>query len=362
MDSGLLWLLLFPVIWPVVALFWLRDTICWREMLLNIVIVVVVVAGVWYAGKYTDMADTEVWNGEITKKYRDHGTYVVSYPCNCVTTCSGGKTRVCSTHCQTCHTTHYTVTWGAKSTAGDIRLDHRDSTSRSVYNTPDPKQYKDCAVGQPASVEHSYTNYVKAVPESLFHLNPRLDQYADKIPAYPRVFNYYRINRVLNVGSQIDVKPLNDLLNDRLKKIGPKKQVNFVVIVTEIDDPNYKFAVENAWLAGKKNDLIVYIGLDGDKITWADATVWIKNAGNEMTAVVVRDHLTALKTFDTVKVADALSGVAMEHYKRPEMQQYEYLLDEIDPPLWAVILALILSIGGSLLLTYYFHKNEVFDK
>ncbi len=355
MDNGLVWLLLFPAFWPVVAWLWLRDTICWREMLLNIVIILVTVSGVWYAGKYHNMSDTEIWNGEITRKHRDHGSYVVSYPCNCRST---GKTTTCST----CHQTHYTVDWDAESTAGHIDLDHADWTSAAVYLLPDPPQYKNCQPGQPASVEHDYTNYVKAVPESLFHLNPALNQYEKMVPAYPRVFNYYHINRVLSVGAKIDTVPLNEMLNERLRPLGPKKQVNFVVILTEIDDPNYRLAVENAWLAGKKNDLIIYIGLDSEKITWADATVWIHNDGNEMTAVVVRDALNALGTYDAAKVADILSGVAMEQYKRPKMEHFEYLLDEIDPPLWVVILALLLSIGGSLGLTYYFHTHEVFEK
>lgn len=355
MDNGLLWLLLFPIISPFIMWVWLRDTICWKEMALNIVLIVAAVAGVWYAGKYHDMSDKEIWNGAITKKSRDHGSYVVSYPCNCH---SCGKN--CTT-CSTCHTTHYTVDWDAESTAGHIDLDHADWTSPAVYALPDPPQYKECYVGQPASVEHNYVNYVKAVPESLFHLNPELNQYDKQIPAYPRVHSYYKINRVLSVGSKLDVKPLNDLLNEKLKEIGPKKQVNFVVIITEIDDPNYRLAVENKWLAGKKNDLIIYIGLDGTKITWADATVWIKNDGNEYTAVFVRDTLNSIGEFDTVKVADALT-TAMEYYKRPKMERFEYLLDEIDPPLWVVILALLLSIGGSLGLTYFFHTRKVFGK
>lgn len=360
MDNGLLWLLLFPVISPLVMWMWLRDTICWKEMLLNIVLVVVVVAGVWYAGKYHDMSDTEIWNGEIVSKHRDHGTYLESYSCNCRTSCSGGKYRSCTTHCSTCYRRHYTVDWNAKSTAGNFTFDHADWTSAAVYALPDPASYKNCEPGQPASREHSYTNYVKAVPESLFHLNPQLNQYDTKIPTYPRVHSFYKINRVLSVGASVDVKPLNDMLNERLEKLGPKKQVNFVIIVTEIDDPNYRLAVENAWLAGKKNDIIVYIGLDGEKITWADATVWIKNDGNEMTAVVIRDALNAIGSYDAAKISNALSDLTLAHYKRPHMERYEYLLDEIDPPLWAVILALILSIGGSLGLTYYFHKNEVF--
>lgn len=354
MDTGLIWLLLFPLFWPFIAWRWLRDTICPREMAINIVIVALLVGGVWYAGKYIDMADTEILNGQIISKHRDHGTYTVSYPCNC-------RTINKVTSCSTCHTKHYTVDWTAKSTVGKIRLDHADWTSPAVYALPDPSQYKECEAGQPASVESEYTNYVKSAPDSLFHLNPSLNKFDKDVPDYPRVVNYYRINRVISVGAKVDVKPLNDLINESIKVVGAQKMLNIIVILTEHDDQNFKFAVENKWLAGKKNDIIVYIGLDGEKITWADATVWIRNSGNELLAVQLRDSVESIGTYDVEKISLAIMESAKD-YTRPKMESYEYLLDEIEPPLWAVIIAALIAVLGSLGLTYYFHNNRTFDK
>lgn len=307
------------------------------------------------------MSETEIINGEITAKKRVHGSYIESYSCNCVTTCRpSGKTTSCSTHCQTCFRTHYTVDWFAESTIGRINLDRNDWTSPAVYALPDPDQYKRCEVGQPAAREHDYLNYIKAVPESLFHLNPMLTVYDKFIPHYPRVFDFYRVNRVLNVGTDIDVTKLNDLLNQKLKKLGPSKQVNVIVILTNIQEPTFKFAIENAWLAGNKNDVIVYLGLDGKKIVWADATVWVKNTGNEYAAVLLRDKIKDLGIFDETQISNTVAATIAAEYTRPEMEKFEYLLDQIQPPLWVVILAVLISIGGSLGLTYYFHKNEVF--
>jgi len=60
------------------------------------------------------------------------------------------------------------VDWYAKSTVGNIKFDSEDRESRSVYDYPNPPAYSNCAIGQPAALEHSYVNYVQAVPQSLF--------------------------------------------------------------------------------------------------------------------------------------------------------------------------------------------------
>ena len=49
-----------------------------------------------------------------------------------------------------------------------------------------------------------------------------------------------------------------------------------------------------------------------------------------------------------------------KHYKKMNMEDYEYLKDNIEPPTWVLILAAIVSIGGSIGLTFFFYKNDVF--
>ena len=360
--EALLILLLFPLAWPFIAKRIWHDSINWTEMTIQIVGVCVLTAVTWQLGVYGQTQDTEIWNGQITKKEVNDGHYTTTYQCNCRTTSCG---KDCSTTtCDTCYEDHYTRSYDGLSTAGNFTFDSIDTTSRMRRNAFGPPQsYTNCVIGEPASREHSYTNYVQAVPESLFHDDSAINTYADKVPAYPRVHNHYKLNRVIQVGVNYAYSGnLNDKLNNALKTLGPAKQANIIVILTEIDDQSYRYAVERTWLGGEKNDIVVFIGLDGTTITWTDVMTWALNEGNELFHVTLRDELQAMKTIDDVQVfSDTVVKNVKGLYDRPEMKDFEYLKDAIDPPTWVIILAIIFAIGGSVGLTFVFHRYEVDD-
>lgn len=359
----LLLLLIIPVVWPVIAKhIWDRD-INYQEMALQIGIVSMAVVAMFLIANNSQTHDTEIWNGQVVNKTRDHGQWTESYQCNCRTVTRGsGNNRYTTTVCSTCYRKHYTVTWKAHTTVGKVTIEHLDRTSRSVYKSPDPKFYVDINKGDPVSLPKSYENYVKAVHESLF--NDKTDEkYLGKIPEYPRIFKHYNINRVLNVGAKVDSKEilsLNERLNLDLRTLGKEKQVNIIVILTGINDPSYRYAVENKWLGGKKNDVIVFLGVNPDhEILWADGMTWAKNMGNELLQVKLRDDLESLKEFNVENVEKVIVSNIKTHYKRPEMKKFEYLKDEIVPSdaaiIWIVLITLLLS--GTL--TYVFYRNDL---
>lgn len=353
----LLLLLFFPIVIPFIAKRLWDGEITWQEMFLQLMIVVVGVLVMWYAARAGQMLDKEVWNGYVTAKDRDHGSYVVSYPCNCRTV---GK----STSCDICTDTRYTVTWTAKTTVGDVRLGHEDSTSSLVYLTPDPQAYKDCAVGEPASIEHAYANYVKAANSSLFHKKKRLDEKLyENVPVYPTVHDFYKFDRVLQAWSDIptvELKKLDALLDDALKTMGAEKQVNVIVIASGVyDNPAFKYAVEEQWLGGKKNDVVVILGAKGNEIHWADAMTWANNKGNELLAVKLRDSLSEVKQYDPDIIAQKIVTEVSAHYVRPQMSDFEYLLDEITPGPKMMIAIIFFIVAGSVVLTIIFHRHNV---
>ncbi len=355
-------LLLFPMVWPFIAKSIFHTRITWLEMGINIVGVVFLVSIVWFAGTYSQTHDTEIWNGQLVSKHREHGHYIESYSCNCRTTCSGsGNTRSCRSVCQTCYRDHYTVDWFANTSIGNIRFDYKDWTSRAVYALPDPDNYVKAYEGEPVSLERSYTNYVKGAPESLFNTQRALSN-EFTIPTYPRVYNLYHINRVVTVRSPTSKQynaDLNKLLNEQLKTVGALKQVNLIVILTSITNANYRHAVENAWLGGKQNDVVVFIGLDQQNIVWADVMTWALNTGNENLHVELRDAINSLKQLnDPQQLSDTIIQYVKASYDRPHMEKFEYLKDRIVPPTWVLIITIILAIGGSIGLTVVFHRID----
>jgi hypothetical protein len=354
--ENLLWLLILPVTIPFIAAAVLKKSINYQEAIVQAVIMSLLIASAWAVGSWNATSDTEVWNGYIISKSRVHDTYEDPYDCMCTTDKDGNRS------CQTCYETRYTVDWTAQSTVGNFTFKRLDTSSRSVYNTPDPADYAACNKGDPASREHSYTNYVQAVPDSLFASNKALaSQFAGKIPSQPRVYAHYNYDRVINQGvlTAAEQKVLEDDIDNALKSMGASHQANIIVILTGITDPNFKVAVENTWLGGEKNDVVVFLGVSGNQIVWVDVMTWALNSGNELLQVKLRNDLSAMKTMDADGVSKTIVSNVKAHYIRPKMKDYEYLEDAVQPSDTMIIVILLLSIFGSAGMTYFFHKNDV---
>ena len=172
----ILWILLVPVIWLIVAKVWLHTTFSWPEFATSLGIITILVVVTILGSKWGATSDTEIWNGQVTKKEVDDGWYQRSYDCNCTSySCGTSKSPRTCERCQTCYEDHYTRSYDGFSTVGNWTFDSIDTTSRMRRNTfGPPDSYTKCKVGDPASREYTYDNYVQAVPESLFHDESKL--------------------------------------------------------------------------------------------------------------------------------------------------------------------------------------------
>ena len=316
---------------------------------MGVIISMGIFAGALYGSRASATADTELINGEIVDKTREHGSYQRSYDCNCrkVSSCSGsGKNRSCSTStkCDTCYEDRYTVKWRAISTVGTFTIDSLDRSSRSVYAAPDPQRYTIIQKGEPACVQRSYTNYIRGVPQSI--LRPAAAEvkakYAGKIPAYPiHVYDFYRVNRFVAAGLAVpEANVWNQGISEIAKVVGPLKQANVVVVVTSYD-PDFFYALQDAWVNGKKNDVIVVIGQKqyGGPAEWVRVMALTKS---DILQVTLRDSILELPNISSNAVLPVIKGVILKNYDRKEMKDFKFLEDQIDPPTWVIAT----SLGG----------------
>ena len=358
----LLVLLAIPFLIAVFSKLVLHQSITLQEFFLQLVITMSFTGILYLIGNTYQTTDTEIHNGYVISKSVDKGHYLDPYDCRCRNVCSGsGEYRTCSRVCQTCYEDRYTKTWSAKTSVGNFNFKHVDRSSKSsAWNEPDPIEYINCKQGEPASREKTFTNYVKAVPDSLFNNKTLMsDPSSVIIPEYPRVYDFYKINRVLNPNNiDVDTATLNTLLNESLKQLGKEKQVNIIVILTSYEFPDYRFLVENEWLGGKKNDVVLFLGLHETKILWVDVMTWALNSDNENFVIALRDDLKIKGVYDPQFIKDSLYTNIMALYDRPEMSDYEYLKDDFSPPTWLIIMIIILNIVGGLALTYVFNRVE----
>ena len=359
MDPIIYVLIFIGIATPFIVKHVLKDTITWWEMLAQCGILLIVGTVSTLLAIKASVLDTEILNGRVTGKEQDSVSCEHSYSCNCHWTGSG-KNRHRS--CSTCYEHSHDYDWILHSDVGDIEIDRIDR-----QGTHEPPRWTKAREGDPVAMPHSYDNWVKAVDYSLFHKGP-VDEVVpglvsdqEVLPAYPlRIYDYHYDDRVILDGVTLtDLPDWNKDLALRLRELGPKKQANLVIVITDALSPRYAARLEDAWLGGKKNDVVTVISLDTTaaekKIRWVRSFGWSKNA---MVYVSLRDSLMAVPSFDRKTVIETIASVVEKDYERMPMQEFEYLKSRVRLSTETRIGLLILTAIAWIATTWYFHHNQ----
>ena len=211
--------------------------------------------------------------------------------------------------------------------------------------------------GEPVSASHSYTNYIKAAPDSLFRKQGLVEQYQKVLPNYPgQIYDYYRINRFVTVGvGGFDTKAWNKGLSELNARVGAPKQANVIVVLTNQQSDKYYHALRQHWLGGKKNDIVVVLGVEDRKINWAHIMSWSKS---DLFNIKLRDALLELGEVEREKVLALTEANVVKHFQRKPMSDFEYLESSITPTtgqlFWAMLINLLISVGLGL---YMYHND-----
>lgn len=345
----LLLLLVIPVGWPFIAKAVWKQEYSFQELTLNVLIAALLAYGLWHAGRYVEMRDVEIVNGAITGKSRVRVSCEHSYSCNCRKDSKGHRT------CDTCYDHLNDYDWVLKSSVNGQTFTIKRVDRQGIR---EPQRYSIAQVGDPVAVEHAHVNYVKAARGSLFHDKGEvLTNLA--IPTYPNtVYDYHYANRVLSAGVAVpDMTEWNRDIAMALREVGPRKEVNFVVAFANTANPTYAQALERAWVGAKKNDVVLVLGTPKyPEISWVRVLSWTDRQDFK---VRLRDDVLDLKTVDRAKIVELLVSNTDRMFARKSMADFEYLKWEIDPPLWASVLAFFLSAGASVGMSIYFSRNTV---
>lgn len=332
--------------------------ICWKEfgVMLGVQLIV---AGISAAICYHQtLADEETINSYVVNKKQNWVSCRHSYSCNCRTVSSGsGKNKTSYVKCDTCYEHSNDWDWDVYDAIGRVftidRVDRR--------GTREPPRWTAVQMGEPTARTQSYDNYVKAAPDTLFRHQGLVEKFAGKIPEYPQDrYDYYRMDRLVRVnGAQVeDPQYWNADISQLNAEMGTKKQANVVVVVTRDMPQEYFFALEQAWVGGKKNDVILVVNLDHNrKPTWASVMAW---ESNEIFKIKVRDEIMDRPTVDRWDVVDVLKRNIVQYHVRKPMKDFEYLTASIVPSTGQWLATLIIGFIIGLGLAVFFHHNEVF--
>lgn len=300
---------------------------------------------------YSNVSDTEVWNGRIVKKEKNEVHCEHSYSCNCHESCTGsGSNRSCSQVCDTCYRHFEDYDWDIyTSNHEEITISRVDDQGKQ-----EPPRWSKAELGEPTAVEHDYVSYIKASPDSLFRRQGLKEKYQAKLPKYPEVSDYYRINRFISLIPNQDHKKWNNGLNEINGDLGARKQANVLVVLTN-EGPEYFYALEEHWLGGKKNDIVLVIGMNEAAPAWANVMAWTTS---EIFKVKLRDQVMELKEISPEAVLPILVSNVDTYFQRKPMSDFAYLKASIKPSILQWVLSLLIGFGVSGGLAWYFHHNE----
>lgn len=349
-------LLLIPLLIGLAGLILGKGLITWKELIAQEAAVVAFIGAGYLIALHARTSDTEIWNGVIARKWQGTEHCCHSYPCNCHEVCSGsGKDRSCHEHCDTCYRHSHDIDWNATTSNGETAF---SDGCNSPGSSP-PARWNAIIVGEPTAIEHSYTNYIKGNPDSILRRTGAQERFASRIPAYPEVYDHYRANRFLAAGVAVpELGRLNARLSEINARLGAPKQVNITVIVVNEGDQAYLEGLREAWLGGKKNDLVVVIGAPQfPQIAWAGVVSWTRNEEIKLT---IRDRIATLQAFDGDRVLDIVAEEVQGKFVRRPMADFEYLRATLEPPTWACWLLFILGCLASLGLSWYFWVADPF--
>ncbi len=327
------------------------------EMLINLCVIIVVLLVFWLTSYFNKIKDTEVLNSQVLSKQRQTSACLHSYPCRCHTVCSGrGRSRVCSPRCSVCFLHPFDFNYQVKTNLKDFVISNLDP-----QGLIEPPTFKNIKIGDGVAALSSFDNYIKASSTSILSQQLSLSkEELASIPSYPsQIYDYYKLDRVIDkdkILSPQELKTANDYLTLTLGSVGFAKQANAIILLTR-NNEEYALKLINHWYGGKKNDVIVIIGLDDTKqINYVRIHSW---SLHNIFDVVLRDDIKKLKTLNITAVIDAIKDNLSKQYVRRSFKEFEYLKWRVMPSQLSIVAFTIICLGLSFALGYWLSREHV---
>lgn len=353
-----------------------RFRACWKHCVAVAVVSALCFSGVYRLTSYLMLSDTEILNGYVTSKdivKRDclyPGWYRSSDPF-----CTNENTREVFSHFEdyscgtsdkpaTCQRSVYVTEYSydypweqkfyVRSTLTDFKISRVDRQGAKT-----PPRYAEVKVDDPVAVKSRYQNYLLADNQSL--LNPQ-NVFVDEtllqmVPYYPsNIYDYYKLNRLVQIGVSLKKQ---DEWNQRISiansKVGHRKQANIILVVTSVEDRDIRQAIYKKWNGGKKNDAIIVLSVQEDKIVWADAITFLNNKGNEFFA----EEISQLRDSPlSIDVVDKIQQTVLNRFDRTAMKTVEYMKDNYSPPISTLLYTCLALIVLGTVVTLVQYKNH----
>lgn len=313
---------------------------------------------VWMSS-FSVIGDTAIFNGYVKDKERVKVSCSHHYQCG--ETChmetykdSKGKShtkKVCVP--KYCDEHSYDVDWDVYTTLGTFTIDRVDRRGLDM-----PDRWEMIEKEEPVSVASYVQNYM-LLDGTRFKTSDLIRaKYFGKVPAYPNVYDYYRYNRIVqDAGDSTDYDGINIWLNNQLRTDGAAKQLNVILVVTQHEE-DYFYAVMEAWKGTRKNDVIVFYGIDDkSEIQWVKAMSFADGQNNQIMLKSV-ESLAYDRTLDVGLIQDQYR-VIQEEFKRVPNKTFAYLTNGWIPPTWLIVVMSLLNLSVAIGVAWLVKTEDV---
>lgn len=301
-----------------------------------------------YGVLYSSMVDQEVLNGSVTKKIRhveqctqssSCENYYVQEDCTESTDSKGNTTKSCTSY--KVFDYDYEIDWLVYTSLGDKhRIKRIDA-----QGVKEPKRYTSTSIGDPAASSHIYLNYLLGSEDSLFYAEDvkNLDKKVlEALPDYPRIFDYYNINHVLNL-TTYDTSGYEKYLSNVLKTMGAQKQVNIIVIVYDEQDNQLPTHTISKWRGGKKNDVIMFFGIDKTgNVQYFTSTSFGKGMNNELLHSKLR--MNSMSEILSLQLLQHNVELVQENFNRLPNKEFKFMIYKLQPTTGTMLICSVLSL------------------
>lgn len=230
--------------------------------------------------------------------------------------------------------------WGNNSWSNLFHLNQSSWGDGDMYTTQYDRKH-DVVV----TSRHSYANKV-AHSDSVFNF-PVVDPNTFKLFRRP---DHHLFNTVCLQGCEDRSADL--LLQKANAEIGHLKQVRMLILVFHNQPVQAAVEQQAFWKNGNKNEIVLCIGANGNKIDWAYVFSWSES---EDLKVGLKENVMKMD-FDLPKIIDYMKNECKAKFVRKKFADFNYII--IEPPWWAVLITYILTGGLNFGLSCWIINNE----
>lgn len=277
-------------------------------------------SGIMYGMIHLKFRQIEHLNGVVIGKTRDVVSCEHSYSCNCT------KNKDGSESCSTCLEHFYDINWLVNTTVGDVIINRVDRQGISM-----PPAYARAYAGEPAAVEHSYMDYLRASENTIYKKT------GDN--SLPGITDYYKLSHVIGCN-----KLLDNSLTEHMRDISSLTQAN-VTAICGSSDPRLGLESAKAYYHLKKNDVLVYIQADSSKIISASGTGLSETSEYKS---LLNEQLSGIPIDSVNVISERIKYSLVNGFRRIPMAEFEYLKYDVELSWWQFLLIFMAAILSAL--------------